>query len=58
MTVHKSQGSTFKNVIVNIKDLANNKKEFNQILYTAITRASDKVIFYYPVTQKQKEETA
>lgn len=56
MSVHKSQGSTFKNVIINLKDIERNKKEYNEILYTAITRASDKVIFYYPVNKNQENE--
>ena len=41
MTVHRSQGSTFQNVIVNIDDI----KDRN-MLYTAITRASDKVFLF------------
>lgn len=50
------QGSTFKNVIINLRDIERNKKEYNEILYTAITRASDKVIFYYPVNKDQENE--
>lgn len=50
------QGSTFKNVIINLKDLERNKQEFDEILYTAITRASDKVIFYYPVKKDNENE--
>lgn len=38
MTCHRSQGSTFEDVIVNHKDI----KE-NRMLYTAVTRASDRV---------------
>jgi len=41
MTVHRSQGSTFQNVIVNIDDI----KDRN-MLYTAITRVSDKVFLF------------
>lgn len=41
MTVHRSQGSTFQNVIVNVDDI----KDRN-MLYTAITRASDKVFLF------------
>lgn len=47
MSVHKSQGSTFENVIIDLKDVSKNHSEFNRMLYTAITRASNKVIFYY-----------
>ena len=48
ITVHKSQGSTYKNVIINLKNINFNKntKERTRLLYTAITRASDLVIFY------------
>ena len=41
------QGSTFKNVIIDLKDISKNTNEFHRMLYTAITRASNKVIFYY-----------
>jgi len=40
MTCHRSQGSTFKDTIVNFKDI-----KCNRLLYTAITRASDRVFF-------------
>jgi hypothetical protein len=42
ITVHKSQGSTFKNVFIDIKDIfANyNQQEKLKCLYTAITRSS------------------
>lgn len=48
ITVHKSQGSTYKNVIINIGNIETdfNKKEMKRLLYTAITRASDMVILY------------
>jgi exodeoxyribonuclease-5 len=45
LTVHKSQGSTFDNVIVincDIKRVRNNT-ERGQLLYTAVTRAKDKL---------------
>jgi exodeoxyribonuclease-5 len=48
ITVHKSQGSTYQQVIVNISNLNINKnqKELTRLLYTAITRASELLIFY------------
>lgn len=48
ISVHKSQGSTYKNVIINIKNLETDydSKERKRLLYTAITRASDTVILY------------
>lgn len=47
MTAHKSQGSTFGTVFVDIDDISRNPniKERNKLLYTAITRASKQVIF-------------
>lgn len=38
MTAHRSQGSTYKNVIINYKDIQD-----KNILYTAITRAAEKL---------------
>ena len=48
ITVHKSQGSTYKQAIVNIKNINinQNEKEKKRLLYTAITRASDLLILY------------
>jgi hypothetical protein len=45
LTVHKSQGSTFDNVIVINCDIdrIKNNKERNKLLYTAITRAKNKL---------------
>jgi hypothetical protein len=46
ITVHKSQGSTYKTSVINIGNIMLNKKakERQRLLYTAITRASDLVI--------------
>ena len=48
ISVHKAQGSTYKNVIINVGNIETdfNKKERKRLLYTAITRASDMVILY------------
>lgn len=42
LTAHRSQGSTYKNVYIDVADINYNKKiiERNRIIYTAITRAS------------------
>ena len=43
ITAHKSQGSTYKNVFIDVADIVRNPniEERNRILYTSITRASD-----------------
>jgi len=43
ITVHKSQGSTFSNVFIDILDILNNNnnQETSKCLYTAITRSSN-----------------
>ena len=48
ITVHKSQGSTYNTSIINIKDINNNRNvtEKHSMLYTAITRSSNKVVLY------------
>jgi exodeoxyribonuclease-5 len=48
ITIHKSQGSTYKQTIVNVKSIGFNKNtiERDRLLYTAITRASDLLILY------------
>lgn len=48
LTVHKSQGSTFKKVAINLKDIRRNTNlvERERLLYTAVTRASDLLIIY------------
>ncbi len=46
-TVHKSQGSTYKYVFINLTDIGKNNKanEVARLLYVAISRASHGVIF-------------
>jgi hypothetical protein len=48
ITVHKSQGSTFINSYIDVDDILsnNNKDESLKCLYTAITRASNKIILH------------
>lgn len=45
ITTHKSQGSTYKNVFVDAPDIFENKNEneAKRCLYTALTRASNKI---------------
>jgi hypothetical protein len=50
LTAHKSQGSTFQNVMIPIYDFADyqyNYKSFNQLFYTAISRAKNNIVFVY-----------
>jgi hypothetical protein len=46
MTCHSAQGSTFENAYVHMGDLLKNKnlRERNQLFYTAITRASKRLV--------------
>jgi len=43
MTVHKSQGSTYKNVYLHLKNIMINKQELKQCIYTGVTRASNSI---------------
>lgn len=50
ITTHKSQGSTYKNVYIDMSDIINSNpddKNSHQCLYTAVTRASNKIKIYY-----------
>jgi hypothetical protein len=50
ITTHKSQGSTYKNVYIDMSDIISNNpngKNSHQCLYTAVTRASEKIKIYY-----------
>lgn len=44
MTIHKSQGSQWDNVILIKKDLYGYKGQLNRMLYTAVTRASKNLL--------------
>lgn len=48
LTCHKSQGSTFTNVAIDIENLYLNRniQNRNQLLYVAMTRATDNIWFY------------
>ncbi len=47
-SIHKSQGSTYNKVIINVGNINMNKNvaEKKRLFYTAITRASELVILY------------
>lgn len=46
LTSHKSQGSTYKNVIIPVYDFYKKEyKDANQLLYVAMSRASEKIVF-------------
>ena len=49
LTVHKSQGSTYNDVYIEYNNLLANKKteEKDKLLYTAITRSSNKLHIFY-----------
>jgi len=50
ITTHRSQGSTYKNVYVDLIDIIkcnDKKKEGFQCLYTAVTRASDNLVIIF-----------
>jgi exodeoxyribonuclease V alpha subunit len=46
MTVHKSQGSEFGDVLVVLPDDVKNRLLSREIIYTGITRAKDRVVLY------------
>ena len=48
LTVNKSQGSTYKTAILNVKNIhfAPNGDSVRRLLYTGVTRASDLVVLY------------
>ena len=47
-TINKAQGSTYKNIFIDINDIGRNTQNQNiaRLMYTAITRASDKVYMF------------
>lgn len=51
-TVHKSQGSTYSNVIINVSDVINASRDNNvaaRLLYVALTRASEQAHLTHPL---------
>ncbi len=48
LTIHKSQGSTFQNVFVDVPNALVNRniRERNQLLYVAVTRAAKRLFVY------------
>lgn len=59
LTIHKSQGSTYKRVYINLSDIGrNNKKtEVARLLYVAISRASEEVFLYGELPDKYYGDT-
>lgn len=53
-TLHKSQGSTYGNVFIDLQDVSRNNKwlEVAQLVYTGMTRASNNVYFYGELAEK------
>lgn len=52
MTLHKSQGSTFHSVYIDWNDIlriqsVRNNKEFMRAIYVAVTRPSERVVFFF-----------
>jgi exodeoxyribonuclease V len=60
-TVHKSQGSTYDTVFIDLSDIGrcNNPKDFARLMYVAISRAKSKVVLYGQLPDKytQSKET-
>lgn len=57
-TVHKSQGSTYKKVFIDVEDLARNNKwyEVARLMYVAITRASHEVHLFGNLQERYDRE--
>lgn len=53
-TVHKSQGSTYENIFIDLNDIGSNNKprEVARLLYVAISRAKSKVYIYGSLPEK------
>jgi hypothetical protein len=60
-TCHKSQGSTYRKVFIDVSDIGENKKwdEISRLMYVAISRASEAVYLYGSLTDRNwKKVTA
>jgi len=57
-TVHKSQGSTYKRVLIDLSDIGrcNVPDDVARMLYVAVSRASDEVILYGTLPAKYQGE--
>lgn len=53
-TVHKSQGSTYRKVFIDVNDIGRNNRwyEVARLMYVAITRASHEVHFYGALAER------
>ena len=56
-TVHKSQGSTYKTIFIDVSNISkNNKKdELAKLMYVAVTRASHKIVMCLDTANIEKE---
>lgn len=56
-TVHKSQGSTYGTVFIDVHDIVKNRniKEVARLLYVAVSRASDRVILCIDTSSMEQE---
>lgn len=59
-TVHKAQGSTYREVFVDIDDIGKNTRwrDLVRLLYVAVTRASHRVHFYGNISVHHTRKTA
>ncbi|RLI35673.1 hypothetical protein DRO66_06965 [Candidatus Bathyarchaeota archaeon] len=59
-TVHKSQGSTYKKVFIDVTDIGKNSRwtEVARLMYVAITRASDEVHIFGQLPPRPTAATA
>jgi hypothetical protein len=57
-TVHKSQGSTYKRVLIDLNDIGrcNVPDQVARMMYVAISRASEEVILYGKLPEKYQGE--
>ena len=57
LTCHKAQGSTYKEVFVDLNDIGLNKnwQEVARLAYVAITRASDKLHVFGSITTNHQQ---
>ena len=56
-TVHKSQGSTYNTVFIDVYDICKNRKKYEvaKLMYVAATRASDRIVFCENTENIEKE---
>lgn len=57
LTIHKSQGSTYKTAFIDLRDIGKNNKwyEVARLLYVAVTRVTDKIYFIGQLPEKYRK---